>query len=444
MNIDRIRNVVAILAANLPRPLRRSLRAVRKVALALLLAPATDYFTGEANFAAEHLDFTAADVTETHTLHRRHYAPIEVRAIRWFVPRISRPYYGGVYTVLRFAEYFARAKGARPEFIVEGGPDDGSMVNLVREAFPAFSSFSVFPSSVLGELDSNVDVAIATYWTTAYSVLKCDDVKRKFYFIQDYEPLFYPAGSASGQAQATYRFGFYGIGNTEPLAALYRDVYQGSAISFAPCVDTSMFYPEASAGGKGQPHLVFFYARPSITRNGFELGTRALRMVKHQLGGDVRIVCAGAAWNPAAYDLEGIVENLGMLTHRETAELYRKCDIGLAMMFTHHPSYIPLELMASGCLVVCNTNPATRWLLHDGETCLVAEASPSSLSEAIMRGLKDDAMQQRISKHASALVREQYSDWNREMDDIFTYICDPASQASIEARRHRHQIPEVS
>ncbi len=52
------------------------------------------------------------------------------------------------------------------------------------------------------------DVAICTFWVSAYFLLKFNKTKRKYYFIQDYEPLFYPGGATFALAESTYRFGF--------------------------------------------------------------------------------------------------------------------------------------------------------------------------------------------------------------------------------------------
>ena len=49
--------------------------------------------------------------------------------------------------------------------------------------------------------------------------MKNRNTKRKFYFVQDYEPLFYPASSRSALAEATYRFGMPAIVNTPEHAA---------------------------------------------------------------------------------------------------------------------------------------------------------------------------------------------------------------------------------
>src|ERR1700722_2640432 len=51
----------------------------------------------------------------------------------------------------------------------------------------------------------------ATSWETAYPVLTSPAKGTRFYLVQDFEPLFYAAGSESLLAAATYRFGFHGV-----------------------------------------------------------------------------------------------------------------------------------------------------------------------------------------------------------------------------------------
>src|SRR5262249_7526191 len=135
------------------------------------------------------------------------------------------------------------------------------------------------------------DACIATFWTTAYALLKFNQTKRKGYFLQDFEPMFYPAGAISAQVEATYRFGFYGLANTITLKQHYTTDYQGQATFFNPCVDTSLFHPaDDRSAAQSMPFMVFFYARPDYPRNGFELGAQALRQLKRRLGQRVRIV----------------------------------------------------------------------------------------------------------------------------------------------------------
>jgi glycosyltransferase involved in cell wall biosynthesis len=175
---------------------------------------------------------------------------------------------------------------------------------------------------------------------------------------------------------------------------------------------------------------VFCYARPNHPRNAFDVLCAAMRRLKARLGERVQIVAAGDHFDVAALGLAGIIENRGVLSYEETAELYRASDIGIALMLTRHPSYIPLELMASGCLVVTNRNHWTEWLLEHEQNCILAEPTATCLAETIERALRDEALRRRITDNALALVRDRYSNWDREIQRVFDYICDPDNTAA--------------
>jgi glycosyltransferase involved in cell wall biosynthesis len=265
------------------------------------------------------------------------------------------------------------------------------------------------------------DVSIATLWTTAYTSLHYQKVRRKFYFVQDYEPLFYPAGSTSALVEATYGFGLLGICNTVSLRDLY--VARGGAGEyFDPCIDPTVFHSNGRASGDRKPHLLFCYGRPGHPRNGFELLASAMKILKLRMQDDVVIVTAGAEWDVRTYGLEGVVQNLGLLGYTTTGALYRACDAGAVLMMTCHPSYLPLELMACGSLVITNRNPHTNWLLRDEENCLLAAASPSSFAERIEEGLRNVKLRKKVAQTAQDLVNRKYSTWDTEAEKVIRYI----------------------
>ena len=242
------------------------------------------------------------------------------------------------------------------------------------------------------------------------------------YFVQDFEPLFYPAGSTYGQAEATYRFGFHALANTPTIKAIYESEYGGVAHAFVPAVDTTLFYPPPRGRPANPPWTVFLYGRPDHPRNAFELASAAMRILKKRLGRRVRIVSAGADWDPETYGLGRIVENFGLMAYERTAELYRNCHAGLAMMFTRHPSYLPFELMASGALVVSNRNEATAWMLRHDENALLTDASATSIADELERGLTDVSLRERLVGKALAEVRDRYSDWPGEIGRAIDFV----------------------
>ncbi|MGO0122933.1 rhamnosyltransferase WsaF family glycosyltransferase [Desulfothermobacter acidiphilus] len=384
----------------------------------------------EARVLASAFDFTEEDLAVNRRL-IENSSTIDVRTINWFIPSFYHPHYGGIRTIFRFAEYLQENKGVENRFVVFSDEEVHSVAEKIHSYFPALRCKEVHSVS-LGKIPE-CDAAISTLWTTAYAVLKFDKAKRKFYFIQDYEALFYPAGTISALVEATYRFGFLGIANTISLKEIYEREYRGVATFFNPCVDTLVFNPHIKKNPEEEPFRVFFYGRPNHPRNAFELGAEALKRLKQRLGRRVQILTAGDSWNPKDFDLEGVVENLGLLSYEETAAFYRQCDVGLVMMMTRHPSYLPLELMASGCLVVTNYNPATLWLLRDGENCILAHPSVSCLVDSLERGLLDIEERKRITEQALREVCSYYSDWGREIEEVYKFMCDPLNYV-----RHRH------
>lgn len=382
-------------------------------------------FNNEAGYLVSRWDFTRAELEASRQLQAATPGRLEIRTLNWFIPSFTHAYYGGIYTILRCADYLHTVKGVESRFIVVDEVPPEQIKTAIATAFPNLARAEVHVvtnEDQLAKLEP-ADAAIATLWTTAYYVLKFNRTRRKFYFMQDCEPLFYPAGSTSAQVEATYRFGFYALANTQSLKAIYEQEYGGTARHFTPCVDTHVFYP-ATRPSPG-PLKVFFYGRPGHPRNGFELGAAALHQLKRRLGGRVAIYSAGAVWHPAEYGLEGVVDNLGLLSYEQTAALYRTCAAGLVMMFTKHPSYLPFELMASGALVISNYNPATTWFLKDKENCLLSEPSVSCLADTVAMGLLEPELRRRLIEAALQNIRAHHARWEEQLAGIYDFMCAP-------------------
>jgi glycosyltransferase involved in cell wall biosynthesis len=327
----------------------------------------------------------------------RHSSEFEIASVIWYLPFFHHVYFGGTHTLLRFADHFARVHGVRNHFhCYDVAPSAVSVMSRkVAGAFPALAG-SPFTSAHQTSLLPRADAAIATLWSSAYPMLHLRGVRSKFYFVQDNEQQFYPAGAASALVEESYRFGFPGIVNTPGLAEVYRS-YGNPAVSFVPAVDLHRYHPAAEPRAGDAPVRVFFYGRPKTARNAFGLGIAALARLKRHYGERVEVICAGENWNPAQFGLAGKIHNLGVLQSLdEVAALYRSCDVGLVFMLTKHPSYQPFEFMASGMATVSNLNPATAWLLRDGENCLLTPPLPTPIADRLGRLVEDSELRARI------------------------------------------------
>ena len=378
-------------------------------------------------------DYTEEDLAANRRLMERFaqrptYRP---ESLNWFVPHFDHALRGGIRTILSFGDYFRREKGVRSRVVIYGrrGADPAKYHQEIVKAFPEFPAEDVIvyderrPDSL-----PESDGAIATLWTSAFHVLKFQRTAAKFYLVQDFEPLFYPAGTLYGLIEATYRFGFWGIANTPGVGEAYRAIAGAPTHSFVPAVDTSVYYPlrpDEPKHAPGDPQWVVFYGRPNNRRNCFELGICALKKLKEAMGDRVRLISVGSEWEPRDFGVEGVIENWGLLGSLEkVADLYRHCDAGLCFMQTKHPSYQPLEYMACGCPTVTNKNPANAWLLREGQNCLLAEPTASSVTDALVRVLTDDELRDRVVRNGLESVKG--NTWDRQMDMVFDFMCKQA------------------
>jgi O-antigen biosynthesis protein len=183
--------------------------------------------------------------------------------------------------------------------------------------------------------------------------------------------------------------------------------------------------------GPDDPVTVFLYARPGHWRNCWEMAAPALEELKARLGDRVRIVAAGA-WAVGS-GAETEIKRLGLLDYRATGELYRNCDVGMALTVSRHPSYLPLELMACGVPVVAFDNPWGHWILRDGENSLLAKRTVDGLVHCLERLCVDTELRQRLSRQALADIAARHSDWDAALAGIYPYLCDPEGRGGAGA-----------
>jgi glycosyltransferase involved in cell wall biosynthesis len=369
---------------------------------------------------------TDADVAALRRTHSENSEPFPVRTVNWYVPDIDSPFYGGINTALRIADRLARVHGVENRFVVWGQPPDHFVRSALAAAFPALadSPIAFYDESMdLGGIPP-ADAGIATLWTTAYALAHTPGIRRKFYLVQDYEPMFYPAGTQYALAEESYRMGLYGICNTANLARVYEDDYGGRAMSFTPAVDPSVFHARARREHTpGEPVTVFVYARPGHWRNCWELASGALTELKRRLGDGVHIVTAGA--RAASGTPDDVMEHRGLLDYRATGDLYRSSDVGLALTVSKHPSYLPLELMACGVPVVAFDNPWGHWLLRDGENSLLARRTVDGLADQLERLCRDELLRRRLAEQGLADIAARHADWDHALSGIYDWLCDP-------------------
>ena len=247
----------------------------------------------------------------------------------------------------------------------------------------------------------NIDVVFATGWETAYPVFNMKTNAHKFYFVQDYEPLFYGTGSKSVLAENTYRFGFYGITAGAWLTKQVSEKYGMEADYFDFGADLDIYHPAENNQKKKQ---ICFYARPVTERRAFEIGIMALTRF-HQKHPDYEIVMFG--WDISDYDIPFPYTDLGIVSHDKLAEVYQESAACLVLSLTN-ASLLPLELLASGCIPVMNEGENNRLVVGENENIIYTINSPIELAKGLDYVVSNEDVQGLCNKAADSVSQRSW------------------------------------
>jgi glycosyltransferase involved in cell wall biosynthesis len=248
-----------------------------------------------------------------------------------------------------------------------------SMIHAT-EAYPDLSSDVVAYDRSRG-VDPKTQAIVATAWETAYPAYLDKSTARRFYFVQDFEPSFYPVGSASVLAENTYRFGFRGLTAGEWLAYKLHADYGMVSDAYDFGVDTRRYFVTNTEERRD----VFFYARSTTPRRGFDLGVAALSHLATARP-DVTIHFAGTSGREGQVPFRHVDHhNLGLSALND---LYNRCAAGLVLSLTNM-SLLPLELIASGVTPVMNDAPNNR-MVSESPFIAYVPLSPRAVAERLI------------------------------------------------------------
>jgi glycosyltransferase involved in cell wall biosynthesis len=282
---------------------------------------------------------------------------------------------------------------------------------------------------------SRSDRFVATTWWTAHiasSALAALGGARFLYLIQEYEPFTFPMGTYAALATESYRFPHSGLFSSELLREYFRrhkiGVYANGAAagdaastSFQNAI-TAIDSPTAGELSARKTRRLLFYARPEAhgARNMFELGVLALtRAVEdgafgpgwefHGIGtveAGRRLVLGGGA-------------SLDLLPRRDQsryASVLREHDLGMALMYTPHPSLVPIEMASAGMLTVTNSfeNKTAAAMAAISSNLITAEPSLEGLVSALSDAARAvDDVERRVCGSDVHWSR----DWNQTFDN---------------------------
>ena len=253
------------------------------------------------------------------------------------------------------------------------GGDHERHEGVVREQWPQMQA--EIRSAVRGIND--IDACIASSWETAHVIAaRVEPTIPRLYFVQDFEPYFYPRGSLSALAEDSYRFGFTMIALGDMVASELAGIGVDSTTAQFGC-DTQTYTLTNRAARSG----VVFYAKPGADRRGFILAKLALEEFHARHPEQPIHVYGGRITDWAVPTVEH-----GRLSPEQLNELYNQSIAGLAMSFTNI-SLVAEELIAAGTVPIVNDSPLARADLRN-EWVEWAEPTPGGIADALCRAVE--------------------------------------------------------
>lgn len=259
------------------------------------------------------------------------------------------------------------------------------------------------------------NLVFVTGWQTLNYVRYFGNAK-KAYFIQDYEPCFFPMGDQYLTIEASYSRGYIPLTIGKWLSGKMQAEFHAPARYFDFCADLNVYHPDPCVS---KENAICYVLQPEKPRRGTTIALQALQIVK-ELKPDLTIYLYGSN---TKVDIPFEAEELGIIPISECNELYNKCMVGLCISASN-PSRIPFEMMAAGLPVVELYRENNLYDLPE-KGVLLAEGSPASIAAAILKLLDEPYMRAQMSEFGSEYMKAYplergFSQFIQSVDMLFS------------------------
>lgn len=312
---------------------------------------------------------------------------------------------GGHQNLFRFIK-FAEEAGHKCTIYLYDATGSSFTVSDVKEMISRSDAYANVHADIkifdrIKGFHSGTQAIFATGWETAYPAYLDPSRAKRFYFVQDFEPSFYPVGSDALLAENTYRFGFHGITAGGWLSHMLHEKYGMKADHFDFAVDKSL-YQITNTGPRNE---VFFYARPVTPRRAFEFGLLVLNDFS-KLRPNVTINLAG--WDVSTWNIPFKHENLSSMSLGELNDVYNRCSVGLVLSLTNM-SLLPLELISSGVTPIVNEGDNNK-MVSDNPFIEYVPASPMAIARKMVEVMERPDAQERSRNMSNSVQNVNWED----------------------------------
>lgn len=240
------------------------------------------------------------------------------------------------------------------------------------------------------------DLVFVTGWQTLNYVRYFPDTKIA-YFIQDYEPWFFPMGDEYLTIESSYNKGYIPLTIGKWLACKMQTEFNAPARYFDFCADLNVYHPIHDIE---KENAICYVLQPEKPRRGTTIALQALQIVKQKRPDLIIYLYGSNVEVPIPFE----AEKLGIIPISECNRLYNRCKVGLCISASN-PSRIPFEMMAAGLPVVELYRENNLYDLPE-EGVLLADISPASIAAAILHLLDHPEKREAMSSFGTEYMQQ--------------------------------------
>lgn len=313
---------------------------------------------------------------------------------------------GGTYNVLLLADCLRR-RGYDITMIV---PEKESsflesysmrIARFLEYHFPTlFIKKTMLSPLILASKAPEADFYVATFWPTAYTAnyLKAKTGVPCFYYVQHFEPIFYPHSYVYYLAEKTYTLPLIQLAISKWLASVIskygRDpIHVGCFVD--PVFKPTYQHPQCITSLKAQgKKIILAIYRPEYWK-GFCLFINAITaLYKHRK--DIYAVIIGDTTH-TLYAFPH--KKIGRLPRRELLKFYYSAaDVFVYTSLFEGFGLPPLEAMACGCPVVMTDSFGSRDYAIPNVNSIVVPKNPKAIAAAVNELLSNDSLRDSLIK----------------------------------------------
>lgn len=341
------------------------------------------------------------------------------------LPPVSRGS-GGIADILHLGETLHRKGAFDVRYLLpENQPAAEARANL------HWAGLGVSDERIHDQLGEPPEFLCATAWPTVYRALELP-ARQKLYFVQDYEPDFYPAGVARFYADHTYNLGWPMITLGPWLQHALKNQGRPSRIASIPFPYEPAPAPTGLSAGRS---LIAMYLQPDKHHRGSELLVETARALSPQLtkiDPTLRLAVFGSRINDYIVfdfpcDAHGVLDGAAM------ADLLARARIGVCASFTNI-SLMPFRFLAAGAPFVDLDQPSVRMNLTPvcAPVSRLAAPSAEALAQAVTTLLESYPAREQIANAAARL--SDSNGWNACASAFQAFAAECAEESGCAVR----------